>query len=46
MSRWTTAEAHLTETWKAAVQKRWGSPAALAYYDVPIVLDGADAPQR
>ncbi len=37
------AEAHFSAAWQAAVVKRWGSPAALAYYDVPIVLDGPDA---
>ena len=40
------AEAQFTEAWKAGVLKRWGSPAAIAYYDVPIVLDGPDAGAR
>ncbi|WP_207790236.1 hypothetical protein [Glacieibacterium frigidum] len=43
---WTSraaAEAFYTEAWRAGVQKRWGQPASVSYFDVPIVLDGANA---
>ncbi len=36
------AEAHYNEAWKAGVLKRWGQPAATAYYEVPIVLEGGN----
>jgi heme-degrading monooxygenase HmoA len=33
------AEAWYNEAWKAQVLKRWGSPASVSYFDVPIVVD-------
>ena len=42
---WTSraaAEAFYTEAWRAGVLKRWGQPASVSYFDVPIVLDGTN----
>ena len=43
---WTSraaAEAFYSEAWRAAALKRWGKPAAVRYFEVPIVLDGTNA---
>lgn len=43
---WTSraaAQAFYSEAWRAGVLKRWGQPAEVTYFDVPIVLDGANA---
>ncbi len=34
------AEAHFSPAWKEGVLKRWGKPAVVSYYAVPIALDG------
>ena len=34
------AEAWYNDAWKADVQKRWGAPAAVSYFDVPVIVDG------
>lgn len=42
------AEAHFSAAWKDGVLKRWGKPAVVSYFTVPIVLDGTNvggAPQ-
>jgi hypothetical protein len=36
------AEAWYTDAWKAGVQKRWGAPASVSYFDVPVAVDGAN----
>jgi hypothetical protein len=36
------AEAWFTDAWKAGVQKRWGAPVSVSYFDVPVVVDGAN----
>jgi len=36
------AEAFYSDAWKAGVLKRWGQPASVSYFEVPIVLDGAN----
>ncbi len=37
------ADAHFNAAWKDGVLKRWGKPAAVSYFTVPIVLDGTNA---
>jgi succinyl-CoA synthetase beta subunit len=37
------AEAWYSEAWRAAALKRWGKPAEVSYFEVPIVLDGTNA---
>ena len=37
------AEAHFSPAWKDGVLKRWGKPASVSYFTVPIVLDGTNA---
>lgn len=42
---WTSraaAEAFYTDAWRTAALKRWGQPASVSYFDVPIMLDGRD----
>lgn len=42
---WTSraaAEAFYTQAWRDAALKRWGQPAQVSYFDVPVVLDGAN----
>lgn len=34
------AEAWYNDAWKAGVQKRWGAPASVSYFDVPALTDG------
>ena len=34
------AEAWYNAAWKAGVQTRWGAPAAVSYFDVPVIVDG------
>jgi hypothetical protein len=40
-----SAEAWYNEAWKADVQRRWGAPAAVSYFDVPVIVDGPAAAQ-
>jgi hypothetical protein len=40
------AEAFYTDQWKADAARRWGAPATVRYFDVPIVLEGANAGGR
>ncbi|MEI6485895.1 MAG: hypothetical protein WCO11_06460 [Sphingomonadales bacterium] len=35
------AEAWFNDAWKANVLKRWGAPASVSYFDVPLVVDNA-----
>lgn len=37
----SAAEAWYNDAWKAGVQKRWGAPASVSYFDVPLVVDNA-----
>jgi hypothetical protein len=34
------AEAWYNDAWKAGAAKRWGAPATLSYFDVPVIVDG------
>jgi hypothetical protein len=34
------AEAWYNEAWQAGVLKRWGAPAVVSYFDVPVIVDG------
>lgn len=34
------AQAWYSDAWKAGVQKRWGAPASVSYFDVPVAIDG------
>lgn len=36
------ADAFYSDAWKVGVLKRWGQPASVSYFEVPIVLDGAN----
>jgi len=40
------ADAFFTDSWKADVARRWGQPADLSWFEVPIALDGANAVAR
>ena len=35
------AQAWYNDAWKAGVLKRWGAPASVYYFDVPLVVDNA-----
>lgn len=37
------AEAWYSDAWKAGVEKRWGAPASVSYFDVPVAIDGTNA---
>ncbi|MFZ4690848.1 MAG: hypothetical protein ACOYLS_16570 [Polymorphobacter sp.] len=36
------AQAWYSDAWKAGVQKRWGAPASVSYFDVPVLVDGTN----
>jgi heme-degrading monooxygenase HmoA len=36
------AEAWYNDAWKDGVQKRWGAPATVSYFDVPALTDGVN----
>ena len=37
------AEAWFTDAWKAGVAKKWGAPADVRYFDVPLAIEGQNA---
>jgi hypothetical protein len=38
-----SAEAWYSDAWKADVQKRWGAPASVSWFEVPVTVDNSSA---
>jgi hypothetical protein len=36
-----SADAWYTDAWRADVQKRWGAPAELSWFEVPVLVDNS-----